>query len=40
VLEHYNGDITRVNIHPRVRDKVLARYGAGSRDQVREEEAA
>ena len=28
VLEHYNGDITRVNIHPRVRDKMLARYGA------------
>jgi alkane 1-monooxygenase len=27
VLEHYGGDITRVNIHPRVRDKVLARYG-------------
>ena len=29
VLEHYDGDITRVNVHPRVRDKVLARYGAG-----------
>ena len=28
VLEHYDGDITRANIHPRVRDKVLARYGA------------
>jgi alkane 1-monooxygenase len=28
VLEHYGGDITRVNLHPRVRDKVLARYGA------------
>lgn len=28
VLEHYAGDITRANIHPRVRDKVLARYGA------------
>ncbi|MGB0972577.1 MAG: hypothetical protein ACPGVG_16705, partial [Mycobacterium sp.] len=27
-LEHYDGDITRVNIHPRVRDKVLAKYGA------------
>jgi alkane 1-monooxygenase len=26
VLDHYDGDITRVNIHPRVRDKVLARY--------------
>jgi alkane 1-monooxygenase len=27
VLEHYGGDISKVNIHPRVRDKVLARYG-------------
>ena len=27
VLAHYDGDISRVNIHPRVRDKVLARYG-------------
>jgi alkane 1-monooxygenase len=27
VLEHYGGDITRVNLHPRVRDKVLARHG-------------
>jgi alkane 1-monooxygenase len=27
VLEHYDGDITKVNIHPRMRDKVLARYG-------------
>jgi alkane 1-monooxygenase len=27
VMEHYGGDITRVNIHPRVRDKMLARYG-------------
>ncbi len=27
VLEHYDGDISRVNIHPRVRDKVLAKYG-------------
>ena len=29
VLEHYDGDITRVNIQPRLRAKVLARYGAG-----------
>ena len=29
VLEHYDGDIARANIHPRVRDKVLAKYGAG-----------
>jgi alkane 1-monooxygenase len=28
VLEHYAGDITRANIQPRVRAKVLARYGA------------
>ncbi|WP_231983957.1 alkane 1-monooxygenase [Mycobacterium sp. 852013-51886_SCH5428379] len=26
VLAHYDGDITRVNIHPRVRERVLARY--------------
>ncbi|MGV0815979.1 alkane 1-monooxygenase [Mycolicibacterium boenickei] len=30
VLEHYDGDITKVNIQPRVREKVLARYGAGA----------
>lgn len=30
VLAHYDGDITRANIHPRKRDKVMARYGAGS----------
>src|SRR5215217_1816265 len=28
VLEHYNGDISCVNVHPRVCDKVLAKYGA------------
>jgi alkane 1-monooxygenase len=28
VLAHYGGDITRANIHPPVRDRVLARYGA------------
>jgi alkane 1-monooxygenase len=27
VLEHYNGDITRVNLDPRRREKILARYG-------------
>ncbi|MBF6435074.1 alkane 1-monooxygenase [Nocardia cyriacigeorgica] len=27
VLDHYDGDITRVNIHPAKRDRVLARYG-------------
>ena len=30
LLEHYGGDVTRANIHPRTRAKVLARYG-GSR---------
>jgi len=39
VLEHYDGDITRVNVHPRVRDKVLARYGAGD-ERSREEQQA
>jgi alkane 1-monooxygenase len=28
VLAHYDGDITRVNVHPRVRDAVLAEYGS------------
>jgi alkane 1-monooxygenase len=28
VLEHYDGDITRVNVQPRLREKLLARYGA------------
>ncbi|OBF60779.1 alkane 1-monooxygenase [Mycobacterium sp. 852002-50816_SCH5313054-b] len=30
VLSHYDGDITKVNIHPRVRDRVLARHGASA----------
>ena len=29
VLAHYDGDITRANIHPRRRAHVLAKYGAG-----------
>jgi alkane 1-monooxygenase len=28
VLDHYDGDLSRVNIHPRMRDKVYAKYGA------------
>ena len=28
VVAHYEGDLTRANIHPRRREKVLARYGA------------
>jgi alkane 1-monooxygenase len=27
LLDHYEGDLTRVNIHPRARTRVLARYG-------------
>ncbi|MDB1090087.1 alkane 1-monooxygenase [Streptomyces sp. ACA25] len=31
VLSHYGGDVTRANIHPRTRRKVLARHGGGER---------
>jgi alkane 1-monooxygenase len=27
LLAHYDGDVTRANIHPRTRRRVLARYG-------------
>lgn len=30
VLAHYDGDITRVNIHPPVRARMLARYGSAA----------
>jgi len=36
VLAHYDGDLSRVNIHPRMRDKVMAKYGADER--LREEQ--
>jgi alkane 1-monooxygenase len=26
VIDHYDGDITRANIQPRKREKVLAKY--------------
>ena len=39
VLAHYDGDISRVNIHPRVRDKVFAKYGVGD-EGLREEQRA
>jgi alkane 1-monooxygenase len=39
VLEHYDGDITKANIHPRVRDKVLAKYGVDD-ERSREERGA
>jgi len=28
LLEHYDGDLTRANIQPRARKRILARYGA------------
>ncbi len=30
LLEHYGDDLSRANVHPRTRRRVLARYGAGS----------
>jgi alkane 1-monooxygenase len=30
LLDHFEGDVSRANIQPRKRDKVLARYGAAS----------
>ena len=30
VLAHYGGDVTQVNVQPRLREKVLARYGAAA----------
>jgi alkane 1-monooxygenase len=37
VLEHYGGDITRANLQPRLREKILARYGAAPQAQEAEE---
>jgi alkane 1-monooxygenase len=31
LLAHYDGDVTRANIHPRARKRILARYGASPR---------
>ena len=34
VLSHYDGDITRANVHPRMKEKYFARYGAaGATDE-------
>ena len=30
VLDHYDGDITKVNIAPHKRAKILAEYGAAT----------
>jgi alkane 1-monooxygenase len=29
LLAHYRGDVTRANIHPPARERILARYGNG-----------
>ncbi|GAB3994520.1 fatty acid desaturase [Nocardioides marmoraquaticus] len=34
VLAHFDGDVTRANIHPPKREKVLARYGAAAPAQA------
>ena len=28
VLGHYDGDITQANVHPRLKEKYFAKYGA------------
>ncbi|MGE5720320.1 MAG: alkane 1-monooxygenase, partial [Nocardioidaceae bacterium] len=28
VLEHFDGDISRANLHPRKRDEIIARYAS------------
>ena len=35
VLAHYGGDITKVNVDPRRRAKILAAYGGGGMSQYR-----
>jgi alkane 1-monooxygenase len=30
LVEHYSGDLTRANIHPRARNRILARYGGAA----------
>ena len=30
VIAHYGGDVTKVNMQPRLRKKMLARYGAAA----------
>jgi alkane 1-monooxygenase len=34
VLDHYNGDISKVNILPRKRDRIIKRYGGGTGGQA------
>ena len=34
VLDHYDGDITKVNIQPRLREKLYAKYGAAQEAQA------
>ena len=30
LLDHYEGDVTRANIQPRARKRILARYGGAA----------
>jgi alkane 1-monooxygenase len=30
VLAHYGGDITQINVQPRLRKKIMARYAAAA----------
>ena len=38
VVDHYDGDVTQANLHPRTARKYLRRYGSG--EQTREDVAA
>jgi alkane 1-monooxygenase len=35
LLEHYGGDVTRTNIHPPVRERILRRYGRQLAERAR-----
>jgi alkane 1-monooxygenase len=30
VLDHYDGDISRVNLHPRKAERIIARHGGSA----------
>lgn len=30
IIDHYGGDVTKLNLHPRKREKLIAKYGAGA----------
>jgi alkane 1-monooxygenase len=39
VLRHFDGDISRANISPRKRERILARYGATESERERREDS-